>query len=69
MQDVEIESLLTEAGYQFNTVSGRYDIVGAGEEDEVADQSSDDIADILEIPLEDLQRWESEQLEADRSTE
>lgn len=67
MQDVEIESLLEEAGYAFNTVSGRYDIVNAGEDDEVADQSSEDIADILEIPLEDLQRWEQEQLEADRS--
>ena len=65
MQDVEIESLLEEAGYQYNPVSGRYDIVGAGEDDETADQGSEDIADILEIPLEDLERWEAEQREQD----
>jgi hypothetical protein len=69
MQDMEIESLLEEAGYAFNVVSGRYDIVNSAEDDEVADQSSEDIADILEIPLEDLQRWEEEQMEADRAAE
>ena len=69
MQDVEIESLLEEAGYAFNPLSGRYDIVGAGEDDETADQGSEDIADILEIPLDDLQRWEAEQLQQDVADE
>jgi hypothetical protein len=67
MQDFEIQDLLAAAGYSFNTVSGRYDIVNAGEDDEVADQSSEDIADILEIPLDDLQRWEIEQAQSEQA--
>ncbi len=61
MMDVEIQSLLEEAGYQFNPLSGRYDIVAASADDEVYDQGSEEVADILEIPYEDLQRWEAEQ--------
>lgn len=67
MQDVEIESLLVEAGYTYNPLSGRYEIVNANADDEVFDQSSEDVADILEIPHEDLQRWEAEQTEADEA--
>ncbi len=69
MQDFEIQDLLAAAGYSFNTISGRYDIVNAAEDDEVADQSSEDIADILEIPLDDLQRWEIEQVQAEQTTD
>ena len=68
MQDVEIESLLQDAGYVFNPTTGRYETESPdAEDDEVYDQGSEDVADILEIPLEDLQRWEAEQLEADRT--
>jgi hypothetical protein len=69
MQDFEIQDLLAAAGYSFNTISGRYDIVNAAEDDEVADQTSEDIADILEIPLDDLQRWEIEQVQAERTAD
>ncbi len=67
MQDVEIESLLEDAGYTFNPASGRYDVVALGDDDEAMDQASEEVADILEIPLEDLQRWEEEQREADNA--
>lgn len=59
MQDVELESLLEEAGYQFDPTSGRYRPADAAEED--VDYASEDIADELEIPIEDLLRWEQEQ--------
>jgi hypothetical protein len=69
MQDFEIQDLLATAGYSFNTISGRYEIVNAAEDDEVADQSSDEIADILEIPIDDLQRWEIEQVQAEQAAD
>ncbi len=70
MQDVEIESLLEDAGYAFNTTTGRYDVIAATGDDDAEgyDQGSEEVADILEIPLEDLQRWEEEQREANDST-
>ena len=67
MQDVEIESLLEDAGYAFNPTTGRYDVLATEQDDgEAYDQGSEEVADILEIPIEDLQRWEAEQMEADR---
>jgi hypothetical protein len=64
MQDVEIESLLQEAGYTFNPASRLYE---TGQGEDAAEQDSETVADILEIPLDDLQRWEAEQQEVDRT--
>lgn len=61
MQDVELESLIQEAGYQFDPTTGRYKTADAAEED--VDYATEDIADQLEIPIEDLVRWEQEQVE------
>ncbi len=70
MQDVEIESLLEEAGYKFNPSTGRYEVENTNADtEEVFEHNSEDVADILEIPLEDLQRWEEEQLEEDSTSE
>jgi hypothetical protein len=60
MQDVELESLIQEAGYQFDPSTGRYRTADATDED--VDYASQDIADQLEIPIEDLLRWEQEQV-------
>ncbi len=62
MQDVELESLLQEAGYQFDPISGRYMTADAAEQD--VDYASEDVADQLEIPIEDLLRWEGEQVQS-----
>ncbi len=59
MQDVELESLLTEAGYRFDPLSGRYMTLDSNQQD--VDYASEDVADQLEIPIEDLLRWEQEQ--------
>lgn len=59
MQDVELESLLQEAGYVFVPTTGRYQTLDAGEGD--VDYATEDIADQLEIPIDDLVRWEQEQ--------
>jgi hypothetical protein len=59
MEDIELESLLQEAGYQFDASSGRYVVIGADEGD--VDYTTEDIADQLEIPIDDLVRWEAEQ--------
>jgi hypothetical protein len=59
MQDVELESLLQEAGYTFDVASGRYRTADAADQD--VDYASQDVADQLEIPIEDLLRWEQEQ--------
>src|ERR1700760_2258899 len=64
MQDVEIESLLEDAGYVFNPTTGRYDVTVSEQDDgEAYDQGSEEVSDILEIPIDDLQRWEAEQLQ------
>ena len=60
MQDIEIESLLEEAGYRYVPATGRYVAtleVGADDED----YATQDIADQLDIPIDDLLRWEQEQ--------
>lgn len=66
MQDVEIESLLTEAGYEFDAASGRYRTADGADGDE--DYPTEDVADQLEIPIEDLIRWE-EQFDAGDTAE
>lgn len=59
MQDVELESLLTEAGYVYVPATGRYQAADAADGD--VDYPTEDIADQLEIPIDDLVRWEQEQ--------
>ena len=59
MQDVELASLLDEAGYVYVPATGRYQTADAAEGD--VDYASEDIADQLEIPIDDLLRWEQEQ--------
>ena len=61
MEDVELESLIQEAGYQFDPAIGRYVVTGSTEGD--VDYATEDIADQLEIPIEDLVRWEQEQVD------
>jgi hypothetical protein len=60
MQDVELESLLQEAGYQFVPAIGRY--MTADSQDGDVDYATEDVADQLEIPIEDLLRWEEAQV-------
>jgi hypothetical protein len=62
MEDVELESLIQEAGYQFDPGIGRYVVAGAGEGD--VDYATEDIADQLEIPIDDLVRWEQAMVDA-----
>lgn len=59
MNDVEIESLLNEAGYEYDVASRGYSPLGADEDTEVI--ASLDVSDELQIPLDDLLRWEEEQ--------
>ena len=61
MFDQEIASLLEDAGYQFDPSTGLYRAVTGAAEDE-SDHSSEFIADELGIPLDDLIRWEGEQM-------
>jgi hypothetical protein len=61
MNDVEIVSLLEDAGYRFDAANGRYVVIGGGTE---SAGSSEEVADQLEIPIDDLLRWEDEQREA-----
>jgi hypothetical protein len=62
MNDVEIESLLQGAGYQYDLGAGGY---AFGDTDEADFFGTEEIADSLEIPLDDLIRWEAEQRHAD----
>ena len=59
MQDVELESLLQDAGYVYVPATGRYQTADATDGD--VDYASEDVADQLEIPIDDLLRWEQEQ--------
>ena len=64
MFDEEVASLLEDAGYRFAPEIVRYRvIVGAATADET-EHSSGFVADELGIPLDDLLRWEDEQLAA-----
>jgi 3-polyprenyl-4-hydroxybenzoate decarboxylase len=59
MQEVELASLLQEAGYVFDPSTGRYQTADAVDGD--VDYATEDIADQLQIPIDDLMRWEQEQ--------
>ncbi len=65
MNDREIESLLTDAGYQYDLGAGLYALVD-GPEAEYYD--AEEISGLLEIPLDDLVRWEAEQRHADETS-
>jgi hypothetical protein len=62
MNDLEIESLLQSAGYEFDLGAGGYVMADTDEPDFFG---TEEIADSLEIPLDDLIRWEAEQRHAD----
>ena len=63
MLDQEIASLLEDAGYRFVPETARYQVfAGAADADEL-DHSSEYVADELGIDVDDLRRWEDEQLE------
>jgi hypothetical protein len=62
MQDVEVESLLADAGYRYAPATGRYFMIDGGEGD--LDYPTEEIADLLQIPMDDLIRWEELQLAA-----
>ena len=62
MQDVEIESLVQDAGYRFDPMIGRYVVIDATDDD--VDYPTEDVSDQLGIPVEDLIRWEQEQVTA-----
>jgi hypothetical protein len=62
MQDVELESLIQEAGYMFVPATGRYVTADADASESDIDYATEDIADQLEIPIDDLVRWEQEQV-------
>jgi hypothetical protein len=62
MNDLEIDSLLVQAGYLYEPVSGRYrSEAGSDDESLAEDFATEDVADQLQIPVEDLLRWEEEQ--------
>jgi hypothetical protein len=62
MNDVEIASLLDDAGYRYDPLAGLF-FVAASRDDET--YNAEDVADQLEIPLDDLIRWQQEQGHAD----
>jgi hypothetical protein len=64
MLDEEIASLLEEAGYRFIPESARYQVVSGATSAEETEHSSEFVADELGINVDDLRRWEDEQLEA-----
>lgn len=63
MLDEEIASVLEDAGYKFVPESARYQVVAGAAADET-EHSSEFVADELGIDVDDLRRWEDEQLEA-----
>lgn len=65
MNDVELESLLNDAGYRYDTIAGAF--VTETPQD-VETYSAEDVADQLEIPLDDMIRWQQEQRHADEMT-
>jgi hypothetical protein len=65
MEDVEIESLLEDAGFCYDI--GAKEFVGSDSEDEDEHYTTQDIADALDIPYDDLIRWELQRQRADES--
>lgn len=66
MNDPEIESLLAEAGYTYDLAIGRYVPTDDAESE---GYNTEDMAGIMEIPVDDLLRWEEEQQSADNKVE
>lgn len=64
MLDEEIASLLDDAGYRFVPQTARYQVVAGAASADETEHSSEFVADELGIDVEDLMRWEDEQLEA-----
>ena len=64
MLDEEIASLLDDAGYRFVPETARYAVFAGATSADETEHSSQFVADELGIDIEDLQRWEDEQLEA-----
>lgn len=64
MLDQEIASLLEDAGYAFVPETARYQVIAGAASADETDHSSEFVADELGIDVEDLRRWEDEQLEA-----
>jgi hypothetical protein len=65
MEDVEIESLLEDAGFCYDLGAKRYTGADSDDPDEI--YNTEDIADALDIPVEDLVRWEHQHQKADES--
>jgi hypothetical protein len=65
MNDREIESLLNDAGYQYDLGAGLY-VISDAIEPEYYD--AEEVSGMLEIPLDDLFRWESEQRHVDETS-
>ncbi len=63
MENVEIESVLEEAGFLYDIGAHRF--VSDNSEDTDECYEAQDIADALDIPLEDLARWEQLQQHRD----
>jgi hypothetical protein len=64
MLDEEIASLLEDAGYRFVPESIRYQVIAGAADVDETEHSSDFVADELGIDVDDLRRWEDQQLEA-----
>lgn len=65
MNDVELESLLDDAGYRYDTIAG---VFLTDTSQEVESYNAEEVADQLEIPLDDMIRWQQEQRHADEMT-
>jgi len=64
MQNIEIDSLLDQAGFRYDLTSGRY--FELLDSDEAMDYVTEDIADQLAIPVDDLVHWEEQQQDTAR---
>ena len=64
MLDEEIASLLEDAGYRFVPETARYQVIAGAASADETDHSSEYVADELGIDVEDLRRWEDQQLDS-----
>ncbi len=69
MIDEELASLLEEAGYAFNPATGLYVVTAGAIDDDQGGHSPEFVADELGIPLDDLERWQAEQVPAAEASE
>jgi hypothetical protein len=65
MNDLEIDSLLEDAGIQYELAAGQYIAL---DPQDLTDYGTQDIAEELEIPLDDLMRWEQQRRYEDETT-